>query len=65
MPKVDPRTHEPVSDAPFQSDPDLAGGKREGDPGMEHATPWGGPGNPFHRYHPTEYSVAVGEKPSR
>lgn len=61
MPKVDPRTHEPLSDAPGQADPELAGGKREGDPGMEQATPWGGPG----KHIPSEYSVNVGEKPGR
>lgn len=61
MPKVDARTHQPLSDAPDQADPDLAGGKREGDPGMENATPWGGSG----KYTPSAYSVAVGEKEVR
>ncbi len=61
MPKVDPHTHQPISDAPDQADPDLAGGKREGDAGMEDATPWGGRG----KYTTREYSVAVGEKEGR
>ena len=57
MPKVE---GEPVSDAPDQADPELAGGKLEGDPGMEKATPWGGRGH----HKATEHSVAVGEKPN-
>lgn len=65
MPKVDPRTHEPVSDTPDQFDPDLAGGKREFDPGMEDVTPWGGSPSATHKPNPVEYSVAVGEKPGR
>ena len=60
MPVVDPQTHQPMSDAPDQEDPTLAGGKREGDPGMEDVTPWGGKGH----YNPTQHSVAVGEKPN-
>lgn len=50
MPKVDPETQEPISDAP-DGPADLAGGKLAGDPGMEDATengaggttPGGGP----------------------
>ena len=61
MPVVDPRTHEPLSDAPDQADPNLAGGKREGEPGMEDATPWGGRGT----HVPKEFSVAVGEQAGR
>lgn len=61
MPVVDPRTHEALSDDPDQLDPELAGGRREGDPGMEDATPWGGRG----KHTPSEFSVAVGEQPGR
>lgn len=61
MPVVDPRTHQPLSDDPEQEDRELAGGKREGDPGLEGATPWGGRG----KHTPSEHSVAVGEKPGR
>ena len=32
MPKVDPSTHEPMSDDPDQADQSLAGGQREVDP---------------------------------
>ena len=43
MPKVDPETGEPVSDDP--SGPiETSGGKVEGDPGMEDATPEGASG---------------------
>jgi hypothetical protein len=41
MPKVNPETGEPMSDAPERS-PDLAGGKQAGDPGMEGASSTGG-----------------------
>jgi hypothetical protein len=43
MPKVNPETGEPMSDAP-EGPPDLAGGKEAGDPGMEGATETGGSG---------------------
>ena len=42
MPKVDPDTHEPMTDDPASQDPEVRGGKREGDPGMEDAKPTGG-----------------------
>lgn len=38
MPKVDPETHEPMSDAP-DAPLDQAGGKHESDEGMEDAKP--------------------------
>lgn len=41
MPVVDPESGEPVSDAP-DLPPDLAGGKKIGDPGMEGASSTGG-----------------------
>jgi len=41
MPKVDPETHEPVSDDP-DGPLDERGGKQAGDPGMEGATETGG-----------------------
>lgn len=44
MPKVDPDTHEPMSDDPASPDPEARGGKREGDEGMEGAKPTGGRG---------------------
>jgi len=61
MPKVDPDTHEPISDAP-DGPPDLAGGKMAGDPGMENATengaggttPGGGPDDTSNRELPGE-----------
>jgi hypothetical protein len=43
MPKVDPATGEPMSDAPDES-PVVAGGKQAGDPGMEGASSTGGDG---------------------
>ncbi|HVM06749.1 MAG TPA: hypothetical protein VM242_16450 [Acidimicrobiales bacterium] len=42
MPKVDPETHEPMTDDPAAADPEARGGKREGDEGMEGAKPTGG-----------------------
>ncbi len=47
MPKVNPETGEPMSDAP-DGPPDLAGGKERGDPGMEGASETGrsGVGHP-------------------
>ncbi len=43
MPKVNPETGEPMSDAP-DGPTDLAGGKERGDPGMEDASETGGSG---------------------
>lgn len=43
MPKVDPTTNEPMSDAPDQTDDELRGGKTIGDPALEEGTPQGGP----------------------
>ena len=40
MPKVDPETGEPMSDAPEESDA-LRGGKERGDPALEGATETG------------------------
>jgi DNA helicase-2/ATP-dependent DNA helicase PcrA len=42
MPKVDPQTGEPMSDAPEQEDPELRGGKSLGDPDLADATSTGG-----------------------
>lgn len=42
MPKVDPDTKQPITDDPMADDPDQRGGRREGDEGMEGATPTGG-----------------------
>lgn len=42
MPKVDPDTNEPMTDAPDVEDADQRGGKVEGDEGMEGAKPTGG-----------------------
>lgn len=44
MPKVDPETNEPMTDAPDAPDVEQRGGKREGDPGMEDAKPEGSRG---------------------
>lgn len=44
MPKVDPETHEPMTDDPNVEDPDQRGGKSEGEPGMEDAKPSGARG---------------------
>ena len=44
MPKVDPDTKEPMTDDPEHPDPEVRGGKQEGDPGMEDAKPTGGRG---------------------
>ena len=41
MPKVDPQSGEPVSDAPDMSD-EYRGGKTPGDPALEDATETGG-----------------------
>lgn len=43
MPKVDPNTNEPMSDAP-DAPVEQRGGKIEGDEGMEGATPEGASG---------------------
>ena len=47
MPKVDPETGEPMSDAPEES-AEVRGGKEEGDPALADATETGGsgPGHP-------------------
>jgi hypothetical protein len=42
MPKVDPRTGEPISDAPEQESDELRGGKLPGDPGLKGASETGG-----------------------
>ena len=42
MPKVDPKTGEPVSDEPEQADDSTRGGKRPGDPDLDNATETGG-----------------------
>ena len=44
MPKVDPETKEPMSDDPMDPDPEIRGGKREGDPGLDGAKPSGARG---------------------
>ncbi|MGH9280372.1 MAG: hypothetical protein ACRD12_20015 [Acidimicrobiales bacterium] len=42
MPKVDPKTGEPISDDPDQASDDLRGGKQAGDPGLKGASETGG-----------------------
>jgi hypothetical protein len=42
MPKVDPETGEPQSDAPDQQSDDLRGGKVEGDASLQGASETGG-----------------------
>ena len=43
MPKVDPESNEPVTDAP-SGDDETRGGKVEGDPDLKDATETGGEG---------------------
>lgn len=42
MPKVDPNTGQPMSDAPDQESDELRGGKLPGDPGNAGASETGG-----------------------
>ena len=42
MPKIDPKTGEPLSDDPEQADDSLRGSKVEGDPALKGASETGG-----------------------
>ena len=57
MPKVNPETGEPMSDAP-DGPPEMRGGKERGDPGMEGAseTGRGGVGHPVSGMEPDDSS---------
>lgn len=44
MPKVDPKSGQPVSDDPEQESDDLRGGKSIGDPATDEGAPNGRPG---------------------
>ena len=61
MPKVDPITHEPMTDAPDAPD-DQRGGKTIGDPGLDDATVTGGSGTRGDEL--DETSRLPGEKPA-
>jgi hypothetical protein len=60
MPKVDPTTGEPMSDAPEESD-ELRGGKERGDPALEGATETGRSGISYS----DTGSEAQGDEPDR
>lgn len=64
MPKVDPESHEPMSDAPEGPDA-RRGGMQAGDPGLEGATETGGGGTaPAGGADDTSSTHLPAEKPS-
>ncbi|MEW6155390.1 MAG: hypothetical protein AB1673_15600 [Actinomycetota bacterium] len=42
MPKVNPKTGEPMTDDPEEQNSDLRGGRKEGDPSLKGASSTGG-----------------------